>query len=188
MVTSRNTNESTSAIEISPDTGVWIGSGKGVRIFSGGFSYDADSNILTKTNASGASVELNDQHLILGYMNTSTNAGNAIELDKDKVVIASGSAVVGNKNVTGVNGGLIGAKFTKDSIGMAVQTTGNDPVITAFLMNQQGFTVGSGGVNVTSTTAALRNLTNGSYTRIAPEGIELGSLANLYVNMDNFKL
>jgi len=96
MVTSRINSDSTSAIEISPDTGVWIGSGKGVRIFSGGFSYNADTNELTKANAAGASVELNDQHLILGYMNTSTNAGNAIELDKDKVVIASGSATVGD--------------------------------------------------------------------------------------------
>jgi len=70
MVTSRGTSANTSAIEISPDTGVWIGSGQGVRLFSGGFSYNATTNTLTKTAATGASVELNSEHLIMGYANT----------------------------------------------------------------------------------------------------------------------
>jgi len=71
MVTSRETTSSTSAISISPDTGVYIGSGKGVTLFSGDteFSYDETTNALTIPSLGTASVELNSQHLLLGYMN-----------------------------------------------------------------------------------------------------------------------
>jgi len=103
MITSRGDNNSTNAITMDPENGVYIGSGKGIRLFSGtvgvtgeAITYKESANGKAINSATGASVELNDQHLILGYMNTSTNAGNAIELDKDKVVIASGSATVGD--------------------------------------------------------------------------------------------
>jgi len=59
-------------------------------------------------------------------------------------------------------------------------------------MNENGITIGSGSVNVTWPTISDNNnnlrASRGSYTRISGEGIELGSLANLYVNMNNFKL
>lgn len=198
MITSRNTTSSTSAIEISPDTGVWIGSGQGVRLFSGGFSYNASTNSLTKTAATGASVELNAEHLILGYANTQSNSATAIEMNEKFVIIAAGDQITGNtttddgKSITGTTEGLVGAKFTKDSIGMAVTTDG---VITAMLMDKNGFTVGSGGVNVTLPTGTgasgetnTLRASNGSYTRINKDGIELGSLADIYINANNFKL
>lgn len=197
MVTSRGTSADTSAIEISPDTGVWIGSGQGVRLFSGGFSYNATTNTLTKTAAAGASVELNSEHLIMGYANTQNNTANAIEISSDFLIIAAGSEITGtqltdsNKVVTGDNSGLIGARFTKDSIGFA---TSNNNVVNAILMNDLGISLGSGIANLpsgvtlaTATNTQLRS-SNGSYVRIAPSGIELGSTSELYVNMNNFKL
>jgi hypothetical protein len=86
---------------------------------------------------------------------------------------------------------LIGAKFTKDSIGMAVGSGNN---IAAFIMNLNGLTMGHGlgSVNIgTATAAQLRagvQSTGGSYVRIAYDSIELGSTANLYINTNNFKL
>jgi len=61
-------------------------------------------------------------------------------------------------------------------------------------MNNLGISLGSGIANLpsgvtlaTATNAQLRS-SNGSYVRIAPSGIELGSTSELYVNMNNFKL
>jgi hypothetical protein len=59
-------------------------------------------------------------------------------------------------------------------------------------MNDNGVTVGSGSIDVTLPTTGnngnnLRAST-GSYVRIGSSGIELGSLADLYINTDNFKL
>lgn len=228
MVTSRGTQASTSAIEISPDTGVWIGSGQGVRLFSGGFSYDAATDTLTKKEATGASVELNSNHLMLGFMNATSNngEGTAIEMTQEKMVIAAGNMIptvewesgktysVGNLvtyndkyykcktahtsstastdkdnwehfnfTVTGSANGLVGAEFTSEKIGFATSTKNG---INAIVMNKKGITIGSGSIDVTQDT--LRDINNGSYVRVSGEGIELGSLADLYINTDNFKL
>jgi len=60
MLTSRNDLSSTSAIDISPDNGIWIGSGKGIRLFSGGGRYSTNVDAPLGIDVSGASVELND--------------------------------------------------------------------------------------------------------------------------------
>lgn len=155
----------------------------------------------------GASIELNQEHLLLGFANVTNQSldGSAIEMTDEYMVMAVGSraSVVSgggysyaNKNVTGASGGLIGAKFTKESIGFATQgeTLGT---FNAIIMNSKGVTLGSddGGIDLAnSTKEQLRdyfneaNKAHGSYVRVAPEGIELGSMADLYVNTSNFKL
>ena len=186
MITSRNSLQSTSALSISPSEGVWIGSGAGVKLYSGNISVTQNADgTLTPVNGTGASVELLPTHLLFGVSNT-TGSTTAVEMTDNYIVIAAGDQSR-SKNITGVTNGLIGAKFTKNSIGMAVQTgTGQNIVTTALLMDKNGFTVGSGGIDVT--TNSLRDIANGSYTRINKDGIELGSLADLYINTDNFKL
>jgi hypothetical protein len=76
-------------------------------------------------------------------------------MKNDYLVIASGNIINStdsndlNKITTGVTGtstGLVGAKFTKDSIGFA---TGSGNNINAILMNGDGITIGSGSINVT---------------------------------------
>ena len=195
FISSTGTTQNTSAIHISSDDGVWIGSGQPVRIFSGAVNVDSqtgkitDSNNTAITSASGASVELNSEHLILGYMNTNSGqTGNAIELDKDKIIIASGPATIGNADVTGTQGTLVGAKFTNSSIGFATSYTDSNNSIkyNAILMNNQGITIGSGSIDVTSPTSTLRSGNNGSYVRIASSGIDIGSSADLYINSNNF--
>jgi hypothetical protein len=115
-------------------------------------------------------MKITDSYIVLGT-GTTVNGSNA------STKISTG--------ITGTSSGLIGAKFTKDSIGFAVESENN---ITAILMNNtNGITIGSGSVNITSATPTLR-ASNGSYVRIAGTGIDLGSLANLYINSNNFKL
>lgn len=159
----------TSAVKINKDDGIFIGASKGISIFSG------------SAGEGGASVDLNKDHLLLGV--SSGNDTSAAEFTKDHIILAVGGTD-NTKDVTGTSNGLIGAKFTKDSIGFA---TGSGNNISAILMNgTNGVTIGSG-VDVTDTTNHLRS-TNGSYVRIAPTGIDLGSTADLYINTNNFKL
>jgi len=87
-------------------------------------------------------------------------------------------------SITGTSSGLVGALFTKNSIGFATRS-GNS--INAILMNNNGITIGSGSIDVTQSKTQLRAST-GSYVRIASDGIDLGTLANLYINANNFKL
>ena len=182
MITSRGSLNSTSALSISPGEGVWIGSGQGVRLYAGNITVTENNDgTFSPVNGTGASVELLPTHLLMGVSNT-TGGTTAIEMTDSYLVIAAGNQSR-TKEVTGTSSGLVGAKFQKNSIGLAVTTDG---VTTAMLMDKNGFTVGSAGINVT--TDNLRDINNGSYTRISKEGIELGSLADLYINTNNFKL
>lgn len=146
-------------------------------------------------NAKGASVEMSEDHILFGYSNVQKNASNstAIEMTDEYVLIAAGDnfQTMQNRSVTGMSNSLIGAKFTKDSIGMAVGSGNN---ITAMVMNYNGLTFGNGlgSVNIgTASNSALRSgvqSSGGSYVRISHSGIELGSTSELYINTNNFKL
>lgn len=188
LIASTGQPSNTSAISIDADHGVWIGSGAGVRLFSGNVSINNNGTINV---TSGANIELNSEHLILGFSTTDT--AQAIEMKNDYLVIASGNIINStdsnvlnkiNTGVTGTSTGLVGAKFTKNSIGLA---TGSNNNINAILMNDDGITIGSGSIDVTQSQNTLRAAT-GSYVRIAGDGIDIGSLANLYINANNFKL
>lgn len=198
FITSYGQVNNTSAVHISSTDGIWIGTGttQGVRIFSGEIKLRNNGTVDTSiTKTTGASIELNSEHLILGYANTKTNSATAIEMNEKFVIIAAGDQITGNtttddgKRITGTSEGLVGAKFTKDSIGFTTAYTENNTTkYNALLMDgTNGITIGSGSINVTASTGTLRAST-GSYVRIASNGIDIGSLANLYINSNNFKL
>jgi len=106
-------------------------------------------------------------------------------MTQDYLLLGYGNAIDGEKEITGTSRGLVGAKFTRESIGFAVQ---KNNAINAILMNGDGITIGAGNIDVTAESDTLR-AHDGSYVRISSsEGIELGSLNNLYINTNNFKL
>ena len=189
IITSRNTLSSTSAISLDPANGIWIGSGAGIKLYSGNVNLTEQSDgTFTVSGGAGASVELMPDYLILGVSNT-TDATTAIEMTKDYLVIGNGQTINGtdvSKIATGINGlstGLIGAKFTKDSIGFA---TMSNNVVNAILMNNNGIVIGSG-VNFTNLPAA-ESITNGSYIHLAAEGIDIGATSHLRIITSNFIL
>ena len=209
FITSMGSTTNTSALHVSSDDGIWIGSGtnKGVRIFSGDVTVNKTTGALV-TQATGASIELNSEHLILGFMEvnkTTGTIGNVIEMTKEYMILASGSPLSGtssdaNLQITGLtptssNHSLVGAKFTKDFIGFATQTSNT---MNAVIMNNNGVTIGSsdGGIDLANSTSTqlktyfdnTSNADRGSYVRVAASGVEIGSLADLYVNTNNFKL
>jgi len=66
-----------------------------------------------------------------------------VRIKPGEVLIASGSLENTTKAVDGTKNGLIGAQFTKNSIGLAVADSSNN-VTSAFLMNAKGITLGTG--------------------------------------------
>ena len=202
----------TSAVSINKDNGIYIGANKSVSIFSGSageggavVDLNKDHLLLGITQGNeGTAAEFTKQYIIMAASNQlgCTNWKEQTQYSKGQLVKYNDIIYrcktghisanewdihkweVYNDNITGTSAGLVGAKLTKDSIGFA--TIDNQDTINAILMNDKGVTIGSG-VDVTETTNNLRN-TSGSYVRVAPTGIDLGSTADLYINTNNFKL
>lgn len=201
MYTSDGTTDGTSAIQISVQDGIWLGSGKGIDIFSSStdLSYDAETQELSKPDGTATSVSIHPNRILMGTA-SSTNSATVIRMKTDEVVIAAGSSILNSNGtdkavaVTGISNGLVGARFTKDSIGFATQSSN---LVNAILMNSKGITIGSGmTVTLDSATQTLINTDNNntsnnngkSWVRIGPDGIALGSLADMYINTNNIKL
>lgn len=168
MIASTGDAANTSTITLNSDTGIWVGSGKSVSLFSG-------------TNTSGANVQLTPTRIIMGV--TSGADTSAFEIQKDFLIMASGttSSNFSSSNVTlNSTGSLTGMKLTKESFGLAI---GSSTTRTVILANSNGITLGTGETPITD--AATKT---GSYVNISGTGIEIGSLGKLYVNMTNFKL
>ena len=180
------------------ENGIFIGSDQRISLFSG--------NITTPD--SGVSIDLSPERLLLGA--TSTNNSTAAKFTDKYLVLAAGDVISNSEtfnddgtlitdlktlNVDGTINGLVGAKFTHDSIGMATLDEEHH-IINSILMNNRGITLGSGvyneqenkdGINLDQDTVDMRNLniTDASYVRISGKGIDIGSGGELYVNTQN---
>ena len=165
ILTGETATDKTSAIEMN-NTGLKLFSNTEIKLFAG-----------KSNDSSGASIEMSPSKLFLSYYSSSDNTANNILLDKNGILLGSGDA---SNSVTMTN--LMGAQIKKDMIGFAI---GSNSTRTAFLMNSYGLTLGYGDIDIN-----LNDLSEseGSYVRLSGERIELGSLADLYVNTDNLKV
>lgn len=181
------------------ENGIFIGSDQRVSLFSGDIT----------TPDSGVSIDLSPQRLLLGASSGSNST--AAKFTDKYLVLAAGNVIADSEtldengevvtdldtlNVNGTTlGGLVGAKFTSNSIGMATLNE-QGTVINSILMNDRGITLGSGkvdaannqdGINLDQDTNALRllNITGASYVRVSGSGIDIGSGGELYVNTQN---
>ena len=95
MKVSRNTLATTSALSISPEDGIWIGSGKGVVLYSGNVQVQENSDgtfDIASTNATGVNIELMPKHLLLGVSNTA-NDTTSIKMTDTYLVFAAGNVL-----------------------------------------------------------------------------------------------
>ena len=156
------------SIRLNGATGIWLGSNKSINLFAG-------------ANGTGASVQINPTRIIMGV--SSGNDDSVFELLPTQIVMGVGTTgsnfSSSNVNIDATVNNvptLTGMKLTKSSFGLAVGVNNNR---TAILADADGFIVGSGNTP----------MNNGSYVKISGSGgIELGSLADLYINTNNFKL
>ena len=144
-------------------------------------AYDEIANI----NESVSMVKIKPDNILFGVTGDD-GAASAVKITKEFIVMGVGGAVDDDTNVDGTYTGLIGAKFTKDSIGFATaaKDSQDNDIINAIIMNDRGITLGSGTEDLDVDTATLR--ANGSAVRIAPQGIDIGSSGYLYISTNNF--
>lgn len=163
MIASTGTAANTSAIKLDADTGIWIGSGKSIRLFSG-------------TGTSGSNVSITPTHIFLGT--TSGSSASAFDMTPDYIIMAVGT---NSTNFTSSNveanstNSIVGLKITRQSFGLA---TGSGTGRAVMIMNSAGVLIGAGNTPEDS----------GSYVRITGTKVEIGSTGILSVNMTNFKL
>ena len=114
IYTSNNAFSGTSAISISKDTGIYIGSGKSIILYSGEVPADAsNSNYSSK----GASVLIDKDRILFGVSDTTTT-GTAIDLTKKRIVIGAGADINGS-NIENIGSSATGIKITKEAIDFA---------------------------------------------------------------------
>ena len=163
MIASTGNAANTSAITLDPNNGIWIGSGKTVKLFSG-------------TGTTGSNVILTPTQIKMGVTNNSS--ASAFDLTASYLIMTVGTSDTNfssNTVTMSSSGSMTGMKLTKDSFGLAI---GSGSSRTVLLANSSGLELGSG----------TDPETNGSYVSISGSGVSIGSLADLYVNANNFKL
>ena len=174
MITSRGNYTNTSAIEISPESGVWIGSGKGVTIFSG----DIYTSNGTNAAITGAEVSINSNQILFGVsdVNNNSTSVSAVEITKNYIIMAVGQNVSSLESANiALGSNLTGVKITKDSIGMAV---GSGAGLSVLTLAGSGINIGTG-----------QDPTNGgTYVSISGAGITVGSSGKIAISTTNFLL
>ena len=163
-----DTTSGVSAISISPSKGVWIGSSKEIRFYSG--------NITNTTTTSAASSLINSERILFGVSDGSS--GSAVDITKDSIVLGAGKTAVENI----VNGSIeasnntTGVKITKDGIYMATRNSTGD-------RNYIG--MDSGGIQI----GAVSNTDGtGSFIKLSKDQFAIGSGTDLAINTNNVQI
>jgi hypothetical protein len=99
MIASTGTAANTSAIKLDADTGIWIGSGKSIRLFSG-------------TGTSGSNVSITPTHIFLGT--TSGSSASAFDMTPDYIIMAVGT------NATNFTSSNVEANSTNSIVGLKI--------------------------------------------------------------------
>jgi len=99
MIASTGTAANTSAIKLDADTGIWIGSGKSIRLFSG-------------TGTSGSNVSITPTHIFLGT--TSGSSASAFDMTPDYIIMAVGT------NSTNFTSSNVEANSTNSIVGLKI--------------------------------------------------------------------
>lgn len=174
MVTSKNSLQSTSALSLDPYNGIWIGSGKGIRLYSGNINLTQNTDgTFSLASGIGASVELLPTRLLFGVSNTSGNA-TAVEMTDSYFILGAGDQMDNLRDYNFTNGNLIGVKATKDYIGLATGAGINRSLV---YISPAEILLGNSS-----------NQTSGAFVSIKKSGIIIGGDSTLQVNMTNFQL
>lgn len=153
-----------------PDYGIWLGSSKGIKLYTG-------------NGTSNANVEINPNHIIFGLDNMSNNNATAVEMTTSQILLAAGSGLttVRNSGIT-INNGVAGVQITSNKIGLAVGANENR---SAIIMDSTGLIIGTAGIkNGQVATPEVM----GSYVKISGSGIDIGSTGYLKINTNDMVL
>ena len=180
--------------------------------------WEEDNTIdaMSQTVVTGASFQVNDKWLLMGYDNVLTGSANStvLEMTEDHIILSAAQQVIDNQaklasgktKITGFNNGLSGVVIAKDSIGIGLNDPNGNNTMNVIVMNgdygilmasamPKALGQGEDNLDISTLTAAQleqryanSNNSTGSFVRIGAMGLELGSKSSLYINTTNFKL
>ena len=165
------TSDAVAVLELDNTKGIWLGSDKGIHIFSGATNASGQ-------NESGADVVLNSDRLMLGVVNVAGNQGTVVDITDEYFIVGSANNISDLQTddiALSDNSGLTGLKITKDGFGFATGTGSNRSVV---IIDDQGIMLGAG------TTPVL----DGSYIAIMPEIISIGTSSDLELFANNVRI
>lgn len=161
----------TNALILNPEVGIYIGSEKGIRLFSGG----------APTTTTVANVDINCNHIFFGMNNAENGNNTALEITDSRFLLAAGSVFNTLKATSGglaLAGNIAGLEMTKEKFALAI---GNNTGRSIMIMNSAGFMVGSG-------TDPNPSGTTGSFVKLSGAGITIGSQGAINIDTTNFLL
>lgn len=202
MCSSDNTVTGTSVMQISRSEGIFIASGKGIEIFTTNdtaLQLDASDMhlFIAQNHENDSSISIQPTHIRIGAM---SNSNNAIAVKITPEIFAIGATNLITNVVTSTitaSTTTTGLRMTSNDFAIAIAANSNrtllslstDGIIFAYakLSGNTSYPFKKTGSLGNSQTMLDDNI-EGSYVKINKEGIKLGSSAELYVNMNNFKL
>lgn len=174
-----STSANVSALQIDNEKGIWVGSNKSISLFSG-----IANNGVGQT-ASGASVEISGEHILLGVLNATNNSSSAtaIELSEKQIILAAGESIESiddSGEITVLNSSIAGVQIKKDYIGMAAGS-GNSRSI---------FSLKPGEIRLGTMSGSGDNPEDytGNFLWLSKGDVYIGSDGNLTLNTNNIKI
>ena len=149
-----------------PDYGIWLGSSKGIKLFS------------SNNSGSTANVEINPTHIIYG-MNNNNTSNSVVEMTDSYIIMGVGTSFdnIKSSGIT-ISNNISGLQITKDKIGLAVNNNGSR---SAIIMGGEGLMIGATNNNNSPQT-------NGTYVSISGAGLTIGSSGKLSIDTTLFKI
>ena len=155
-------NSDTSVVSINRDAGIFLGSNKALKMYSGNLVVNEGGIIKSGT---GSSVELAPTRILFGV--SDPQGGTALEITSKRFIIGAASLVQSNNEG---DKGLIGSKYIagvliqKECIRLATQTNGK---INYISMDEEGIKI-----------ANVNNERDGAIVRVDQNGVLIGAVKN----------
>ena len=160
-------SNSASAISLSRNNGIWLGSNSPITLYSG------DDGIAGGVNDK-ASVRIKHDEILFGVTNGAT--GSAIEITNDHIVFGTSFVNDGVADISGIGSTKAGITITQEYIHMA---SGSDNNRSYFILDNNKLEFGI------SSYAAQNNTYYGSYIKMTKEGVFQVGVGDYNVTTDN---
>lgn len=155
-------NSDTSVVSINRDAGIFLGSNKALKMYSGNLVINEEGIV---KSGSGSSVELAPERILFGV--SDPQSGTALEITSKRFIIGAASLVQsndeGSKGLIG-SGDIAGVLIQKECIRLATQTNGKRNYIS---MDGEGIKI-----------ANIDNESNGATVRVDQNGVLIGAVKN----------
>ena len=160
-----------SVLSLDPDTGIYLGSSKGIHFFS---------EKLNASPRSASTVDIDSTQISLGVIGA--NSGTVVALKQDVIILGAANSVTDlQTNKVTWTSTITGVTIAPSAIGLAAM---NGNTRSAVIMNGEGVMIGS----VDTTNQGDINA-QGAYVKILSSGvIDIGGTGNLNINNSNMYL